>query len=444
MGRSRDSIIQRLGRVVRDPRSEWARTWPMVWRVVQVCSVGARQLREHRARQMAAALAFHTVFGLIPVVILAALMFRSFGGATLLGDFVDECLAAARLHEVAGPEPGVTLSEWIRGWVERLNAGLSARAVGVIGALVFAWAAIGLLSTIERSFNTIYNAGQHRPLLRRLPLYWTAVTAGPALLYLSFQFQNRLVTTIENVGVGIASASAIGLAASLASTWLFLLLLYELLPHARVDLRAAAVGSLVGAVLWITASKALGAYVGWSFGREGSTLGMVYGALGLVPLFLVWIYAVWLVVLFGLEITRLLQTVGWGAGRAFPTHARIPPLTDPAAVIPLMRTVVSRFDQGHATGADDVVERTRLSERAVAVLLEALVEARLLRRVDQEGESAFTLARPAEAISTSELLDVAQRLTMSDAAEDSEAWRWVRRFHEAQLESPLHRPLAGL
>ncbi len=437
-------MLERLRRVLRDPRSEWARTWPLVWRLVQIGSVGARQLQEHRARQLAAALAFHTIFGLIPLVVLAVLMFRAFGGTELLGNFIEECLAAVRLDQVSGPEKGTTLSEWVRGWIERLNANVSARAVGVVGLLVFGWAAIGLLSTIERSFNTIYNAPEHRPLMRRLPLYWTAVTAGPALLYLSFQFQNRLVTTIQDVGVSIVPASAIGLAASLASTWLFLLLLYELMPHARVDLRAAAVGSFVGAVLWIVASKALGVYVGWSFGREGSTLGMVYGALGLVPLFLVWIYVVWLVVLFGLEITRLLQTVGWGADKALPTHARVPPLTDPAAVIPLMRTVASRFEEGQTTSADDVVERTGLSERVVGVLFDALAEARLLRRVDQEGESAFTLARPADAITTRELLEVAQKLTLADAAEDSEAWGWVRRFHEAQLESPLHRPLAGL
>jgi membrane protein len=445
MTESGKSMLERLKRLLQNPRTEWARTWPFVWRLAQIGSVGARQLREHRARQLAAALAFHTILGLIPLVVLAVLMFRAFGGTELLGNFIEECLEAVRLDQVSGPEKGTTLSGWARGWIEQLNADVSARAVGVVGLLVFGWAAIGLLSTIERSFNMIYNAPENRPLIRCLPLYWTAVTAGPALLYLSFQFQNRLVTIIQDIGVSIVPASAIGLAASLLSTWLFLLLLYELMPHAKVDLRAAAAGSFVGAVLWIATSKGLGAYVSWSFGREGSPMGMVYGALGLVPLFLIWIYIMWLVVLFGLEITRLLQTVGWGTDKSVPIQSQLPPLTDPAVVIPIVRTVSSRFDEGRTTTVGDVVEHARLSERAVSVIFDALAEARLLRRVeDVEGQTAFTLARPADSISTRELLDVTQKLTLSDAPDDTEAWRWVRQFREAQLQMPLHRPLAGL
>ena len=77
-------------------------------------------------------------------------------------------------------------------------------------------------------------------------------------------------------------------------------------------------------------------------------------------------------------------------------------------------------------------------------MLAALADAALLRRVEDGGEEVFALGRPAEAISTKELLKVAQRLTAGDIVQESEAWNWVRRFRDAQLELAVHRPLAEL
>ena len=71
-------------------------------RFLQVCRYAARELREHRARQMAAALTFHTIFAPIPVVVLAILVFRALGGEALLGEFIDQLLGAVRLQDLAG------------------------------------------------------------------------------------------------------------------------------------------------------------------------------------------------------------------------------------------------------------------------------------------------------------------------------------------------------
>ena len=113
-------------------------------RFLQVCRYAARELREHRARQMAAALTFHTIFALIPVVVLAILVFRALGGEALLGEFIDLLLGAVRLQDLAGPGPRVTLGEWARGVVNELNENLSVKTIGVVGGLGLGWAAISL------------------------------------------------------------------------------------------------------------------------------------------------------------------------------------------------------------------------------------------------------------------------------------------------------------
>lgn len=413
-------------------------------RFLQVCRCAARELREHRARQMAAALTFHTIFALIPVVVLAILVFRALGGEALLGEFIDQLLASIRLQDLASPEPGATLGEWARGAVDDLNKNLSVRTIGVIGGLGLGWAAISLLTTIERTFNTISNAQQPRSLARRLPLYWTTVTIGPLLLYLSFGLETRLLDWFQTVGFGHTAASVVGTAASFVATWLFLLTLYKLMPHTGIGLGACVMGSFVAAVFWTGATGVFNAYVDWSFSKDSSVFKMLYGTLGLIPLFMLWIYILWMIVLYGLELTNLVQVVGRQMAGTLPTSTKLPPLTDAADIVPVTQVVALRFADGMTTSVDQVVERTRLNAGSVMLMLEALADAALLRRVEDGDDGAFALGRPAEAISTKELLEVAQRLTATDMVEESEAWNWVRRYRHAQLELAVHRPLADL
>jgi len=433
-----------LKRLLTTPVAELNRWQYAVRFFMEIGRHGARQLREHRATQMAAALAFRTIFGLIPVFVIATLLFRAYGGATLVSDFIDEVLRAAHIQEVAGPEEGVTLGEWAREMINHVNTNLSARTIGLIGALVLAWASIGLLTTVERCFNTICQVQEHRSLIRRIPLYWTTITLGPALLYMSFHFQNRFVLWIRTIGFGDSTSALLGTVTAFTATWLFLLVLYEFMPHTRVHLAACIAGSFVAALFWTGATEAFNAYIGWSYGHESSPFRLLYGTLGLIPLFMFWIYFLWLIVLYGLELTSLLQTVGRRLDGTMPVRRELPPLTDPAGIIPVVRVIAGRFKEGLATGVDRIVEATNIHQRAVALMLEALAGAGILHRVEDEGDPVFALTRPPESINTGDLLRIAQELTAVDRPKDDKGWSWVRSYHEAQLQLAIHKPLTEL
>ncbi len=433
-----------LKRLLTTPTAELTR-WQYAARFfLELCRHGAQQLREHRATQMAAALAFRTIFGLIPVFVIATLLFRAYGGATLVSDFTEKMLLAAHLSDVAGPQEGVTLGEWARDAINHVNANISARTIGVVGALVLAWAAIGLLTTIERCFNTICQARQHRSLQRRVPLYWMTVTIGPALLYFSFVFQGRFVAWVESAGIAGPFVGFVGGVTAFVATWLFLLALYELIPHTRVKLSAALVGSLLGAVFWTVATEAFNAYLGWSFRKESSAFTLLYSSLGLIPLFMFWIYFLWVIVLYGLELTSLLQFVGNRLDGAMPHRAELPPLTDPAGIVPVVQVVADRFAKGLTTTRDTIVEETQVPERAVALMLDALTSKGVLHRVEDDDAQAYALSRPTDSISTAALLRIAQELLHADESSDDPGWAWVRRFHEAQLDLGVHKSLAEL
>ena len=182
----------------------------------------------------------------------------------------------------------------------------------------------------------------------------------------------------------------------------------------------------------------------WSFRKESSAFALLYSSLGLIPLFMFWIYFLWVVVLYGLELTSLFQVVGKRLDGTMPRRAELPPLTDPAGVVPLVQIVARRFADGLTTTRDVIVEETQLSERAVDLMLHALTEKGLLHRLEDDDEQAFTLSRPPESIGTAELLRVAQALTADDESSADPAWSWVHKFHDAQLKLGIHKSLAEL
>jgi membrane protein len=88
--------------------------------------------------------------------------------------------------------------------------------------------------------------------------------------------------------------------ASLSALAFFLL--YLIAPHRRVPWRHALVGGVVAAILFEVAKELFAAYV-----RYAPAYNLVYGTFALVPIFLIWVYVSWLVVLFGAELTASLE-----------------------------------------------------------------------------------------------------------------------------------------
>ncbi len=433
-----------LKRLLSTPIEELNR-WQYALRfTLELCRHGGRRLAEDRAGQMAAALAFRTIFGLVPMIIIVIMVFRMIGTNDLFANLVQQVVEAAHLQDVKSPDESQTLAAWLTGIVAHIENNINARTIGVIGLLVLAWAAISLLTTIERCFNTICQAPEHRSLGRRIQLYWTTITFGPFLLYLTFHFENKFVTMTQQAGLAKPIATAIGTGTAFVSVWLLLLGLYMFMPHTRLRLSAATAGSFIAAIFWLAATNLFGWYIAWSFSSQSSAFTILYGSLGLIPLFLLWIYFLWLVVLYGLEITTTLQFVGVRMDASMPAPRETPSVIDPVCIIPLVRFTADRFAEGLTARPDEIVESTRIPPQVVELLGNALREAGFFHEVEHEGERGYTLARPPESIRTGELLPIAQRYADVPRSSSPKVLDWLKRFQEAQLRLDVHRTLAEL
>ncbi len=301
------TILTRVRSVLADPLQELTRWEKIVRYVWQVVRQGARQLSQDRASMMAASLTYRTLFGLLPVTVVGAGVAKAIMGADRFQNFLHDSIDALGLNQVQldVAESGslVTLGSWLS---EIVSSGMnvSIAALTWVGLLVLVYSAITLLVDIETCFNVICRSKGGRSWLRRLPLYWFVLTFGPVLLAIAFWADNQVDAFVlthiswEWLQWTIASAFDFVLA------WLAVLFLYRMVPTASVDLRPALIGALIATLLLLVGKETLGLYV-----NNALSLQHMYGSLGLVPVFMFWLYLMWLIILLGLQVSAILQQV---------------------------------------------------------------------------------------------------------------------------------------
>ena len=316
-------------------------------------------------------------------------------------------------------------------------------SIGAVGFVLFIWAAIDLVVTLELSFNRVFNCPGGRPWLRRIPIYWAIITLGPVLVWLSLSVAGRLVGFAEQVpllGVLIHYSSSLF---ALAASWLLLFLVYKLMPNTSVHVNSALAGSFVAAVLWELGKFGFGLYV-----SKAVPYAKIYGALGLIPLFLFWVYLTWIIVLFGLELTYTLQAM---KGKRFKyelpasVHADVP--GDPQWIIPIITQIGQSFAQGKPIDSQSLADGLGLPDRVIVDLNLKLEHAGLIHRV-QGGDDAsahYSLSMPPEQIRIKQLLEIADSIRhSSDPARQQAGWVMLRTLSQAQQVAAGEQTLASL
>jgi membrane protein len=490
-----------IRRAINSPVGELTRAQRVVRFWIDLAWHCTRALRHDRAGEMAAALTYRTIFSLIPLLVTLLLVFQAFKGLDSVRQdlqpmvykymgvdveyrtdaqaidptlpvtpgkpdkkdpavepqpvvkadptLLDDTKAGEKKVEDASQPPAKAVDKQVMLRIDKQLASitdqvanLNFQSIGAIGFVLFIWAAIDLVVTLELSFNRVFNSPGGRPWLRRIPIYWAVITLGPVLVWLSLSVAGRLVGAAEQVPVlGVLVSWASGLFA-LAASWLLLFLLYKLMPNTTVSVRAALAGSFVAAVLWELGKFGFGLYV-----NKALPYAKIYGALGLIPLFLFWVYITWIIVLFGLELTYTLQAM---KGKRFKyelptTHAEVP--GDPQWIIPIVTQIGQDFTQGKATESRALTDLLSLPEPAVAELCLKLEEAGIIHKV-QGGENDgthYALSLPPDKVRIERLLTVADSLRhASDPSRTQAGWELLRTLASAQRVAAADLTLASL
>jgi membrane protein len=378
--------------------------------------------------RMAAALTYRTIFSLIPIMVI---------GVAILGAFSSEeqvRLSITRILEFSGlaldqapaavpdpgaaptPEPGFKgIEQWILELVGRVR-GVSYSGIAIIGILTLIYGALSMLIEIEMAFNQVYHAPAGRSWTRRITQYWTLLTLGPVLLFASFAVGERFQMLVSEMSAKTASTSVqqfvvgfAGYSATVVISTLMLWVIYVTVPNTKVRFRAAVAGAVFAAILWELGKWGFRAYV------ASGSVKQLYGALFLLPLFMLWIYVTWMIVLAGLQLSFSLQMF-WEVreqGDSFWKRFLNPTPPGPSLVdgglcvgVPMMVVLARRFREGRPAKATELASEFALTEPVTLDLLQRLTSAGLLHRVDtgDESDRAFALSRPPEAITGEDIV----------------------------------------
>ena len=432
-----------ISRVIHHPSEElthWqatARFW------YDLARVGGRRLQEDRALQMAAALAFHTLFALMPLAIVSTALFKGMQGIDKLQSLVHQVVQSAGLDTVrimpadgtAGTET-VSLGTWLEDMIGKFGT-IDLETLGLLGLAAMIYAAVAMMVTIEDCFNTIYRAPQGRSWLRRMPVYWTVLTVGPIGIALLFVVDSHVGRWIASVEARAGLLHVLGVVWSVGIITLMLLGTFVLLPNTQVSWRSAVGGAFVSAVLLHIGKVGLAAYINNAF-----SFSHLYGPLGFVPVLMLWTYAMWICILFGVEVAAIVQRLG---GRhEIDEVSRLPSrsaLLDASSVLLLMEAIAEGFEAGKAVPLAALVEETGLPEPVATEILEKLAAEGFVHRV-ATNVAAYTLARPPQDISAESLVEFGQGMLHDRTGRRKS--RTVEALRRSQRELAANTSLATL
>ncbi|MBT4890439.1 MAG: YihY family inner membrane protein [Rhodospirillales bacterium] len=243
-----------------------------------------------RCWRMAAGLSYTSLLAVVPLSAIAFSMLTAFPVFEGVRERIQSTVFTNFL-----PSSAEAMSGYLDQFISNTTS-LSAIGIVALGAT-----AILLLGTIEADLNVIFRVRRPRPLIPRLLVFWTMITLGPLLLGVSFSLTTYLFIATQWMGVDIAGGP-IGILGRFVPTALIIVglsVFFMAIPNRHVSFKAALMGAVISGLLFTTLRMIFGWYV-----ATFPTYQNVYGTLSVVPIFLIWMYLSWSVVLLGAVITR--------------------------------------------------------------------------------------------------------------------------------------------
>lgn len=238
------------------------------------------------------ALTFTSLLALVPLMVVVLSVLSAFPVFDALSKDLQDFIFANFV-----PSTGEVVKTYLMSFVSQ------ARNLSMVGVMFLIVTSILLLFTIEQAFNSIWRVQRRRRLLGTFMLYWAILTLSPFLIGLSigastYIMSSPIVTEFVSY-YGLAHTISVIVTILLAS--LFFSILYITVPNCNVPISAGLWAGIFAAVLFELAKFGFAIYL-----MHFPTYQIIYGALATIPVFLIWVYLIWLITLLGAEMCHLL------------------------------------------------------------------------------------------------------------------------------------------
>ncbi len=260
-----------------------------MWEVLK--SIGVRFVKE-RFTYSASALTVTTLMAIVPLMAVVFSIFSFFPAFHHVGDQIQQFIFQNFI-----PASGKVIQQYIQMFITQ------ATRLPTTGVIVLAVTAIMMMLTIERALNDVWKIERRQYTFSSMIRYWAVLSLAPIMIALSLMATSYVIS----LPIVTGSAITIGMHQFLYGAFPFLVtvfvltLLYTVVPNRKVPTWCGFVGAIIATVLFDLAKKGFVLYL-----THFPTYKMIYGALASIPIFIVWIYLSWVIVLFGALISYVL------------------------------------------------------------------------------------------------------------------------------------------
>jgi len=270
------------------------------------------RFQRHRCTTAAAAIAFHVLFSVFPLILLVtAILGTQMRNAEARQQVVD------RLLNVLPLDPSAA------GQIDHLlvSATNNLATIGIVGAIGLVWSSSGMLGSVRGAMELAWEGQAGRRAFFHGKLVDALLLAIVVSVVLSSFLAGLVLSIVPQVSIdvmrpesfssGLAAAvrSSLAPALSILTSGIVLVLAYKFLPRPRPALRYAFAGAAVAACLLEVARRIFSIYV-----DRVATYDIVYGSIGSIIVFLFFVYIAGMVILYGAELGASVRRVH-NAGR---------------------------------------------------------------------------------------------------------------------------------
>lgn len=242
----------------------------------------------------ASSLAYSSLLAIVPLFALVFALFTAFGAfnqvQTDIKNFIVKMLVPT-MHQ--------DFLDYINSFIN------NSKTLGIAGLLVFAVTSISLIDSISENFNAVWGSSNRRSFIAKFTSYSSVIVFGTLFIGTSFAISHPIRALLSRLPEVLFLFRWVMLLLPSILIFTTFMLMISAIPAGKVRIKSSILGALSGTILWDLAR--------WIFVNGTNyviRMSVIYGSLAAIPIFLLWLYIIWLVVLSSLEITYVHQYHG--------------------------------------------------------------------------------------------------------------------------------------
>ncbi len=387
-----------------------------------------RGIGEHDIFLRASALTYYTILSIVPIGALIFGFLKGFGFDERLWEWIYEKF----------PGDSAFVDNYLRGFVDKMLEHTRGGLIAGVGIVVLFWSVVRVFTTIEGSFNNIWEVKQSRSLTRQLSDYLSVVIVAPILL-LSGSALTAVVRLYLEPYVWSWLLNVVFTSTELVLLWVLFAFVYWVMPNTRVKFKGAIIAAIIaGTSFWVFQQ----AY--FALQSSLSSNNAVYGTFAAIPLLLVWVQTSWVIALVGAELSFAYQNID---RYELERQAVFMNATNKRKiVVGTMAVIAKHFVDGEgAVSSEDIASELGLPVRSVRDVVYELEQSGLVVAVKSEHDQKTHSYVPARDVHELTVYDVVESVENDNAAnldvsgmpELQEVSKLLDRAHEATREAGL-------